>query len=1035
MIHLHRHSEFSLLDGCGTAVQYARKAKELGQPALALTDHGTLSGALHHYKACQDEGIIPILGMEAYFKPNRHLKDDANKKYYHLVLLAKNLEGWHNLMRLSSEAYQSGFYYKPCVDYELLEQYSDGIICSTACISGYTNFKVLQGDDSGFDNEIYRFKKIFGDDLFMEIMPHDFDDQRSLNNELASLSEIYSVPLIATIDAHYPYKEWADTQDILLMVATGQTFEKRKAKKEAGEDVYKFDCDTLYLMSETEAFLLFDENNPSLRHSVITDAIKNTYVVADRIEPFLIDKKRKMPKVKVDTKKMVLKWCQEGMGRIDKVGDKEYEERLSYELGVIEKNDAIDYFYIVGDICRWATKNGIRLGAGRGSAAGSLVSYLIGITALDPIAHKLLFERFMNPDRKGLPDIDLDFQASRRDEVKAYVARKYGQDHVADICAYQTFKPRACIQKISRVFDIHIDGAIATQEIDPLERAPLEDLRKKIPAVDEYAQKHPEAFMHACRLQGQVHTQSRHAGGVVITDKPIAEYMPIGRGKKGEVQTQWAASAEFNIIDEYGFQKIDFLGLSGLDMQEYACDLIEQRTGERPNLNNLPILKDPYDVDPAVMEAFSKGYVLGVWQFTGSSGFANLIKRIKPTWLGDLCAANAIYRPGPLGGKVDVSYAKRKHGKESVEYFHETARAALEETFGLLIYQESIMQLAKSMGGFTGAEADDFRKAVSKEYRLGLAHVKKFLEDKGYRDKWDAGCEERGINRTVADEVWQLILAFGDYGFNKSHSRSYSVQSYQDQWLKVNYPGEFYASLLTFHPDLALEAAREARIFGATIAPPDINKSHAEYTVDEDQIKIGLRAVKNLGDVGVNAIIFNQPFHSFGDFEQKIKPKQCNKRAKESLIAAGAFDCFGMRDGWTTEEKIEGEVNSLGLSVTQIGLLDKYRAIFNKFITKEDSLDDMQENRGVVAGGEIVKVKKIMTKNRRQMGFITVEFLENKWNCTLFPDVWSDSYDLIEEGNAVMVRGRKDTRPDGSISIIADYVCGIEELAMEMING
>ncbi len=1033
LVHLHRHSEYSLLDGTGTAPQYAALAAAMGQEALAITDHGTLAGALHHYEACNELGVKPIMGMEAYFKPNRHLKDNDNKKYYHLVLHAKNLTGWRNLMRISSEAYKTGFYYKPCVDFELLRLFGEGLICSTACVSSYLNQAILTADSTAVDNTIAELQSIFDDDLYIELMPHDFDDQRLLNIELVNLANDKSIPFIATIDAHYPYKDWADTQDILLMIATGQSLAKRKKKKEAGEDLYTFDCDTLYLMSEEQVYETFAQYHPHLTHDTVREAVKTTQYLADTVERLEISKAPKRPKFDGKSEDTVLAWCAEGMERIGKQDDQEYIERLEYELSVLRKNNAVDYFAIVGDICRYANNNGIRLGAGRGSAAGCLVSYLIGITQLDPIAHGLLFERFLNPDRNEAPDIDLDFQSDKREVVKQYVSDKYGADHVADICSHQSFKPRITIQKVSRVFDLHKEAFLVTDTIDPLERKQLEDLRKLNPLLDKYAKDHPEPWRHAVRLQGQVHTKSKHAGGVVVTDKPISDYMPTAIGSNGETITEWSASAEFNIIGEYGFDKIDFLGISGLQMQEYACDLIEKRTGERIKLNELPVLKDPWSVEQDVLDGFAKGFVLGVFQFTGSPGFARLIKSIGANWLGDIGAANAIYRPGPLGANVDKKYAERKFGREKVSYYHESVEATLKETYGLIIYQEQIMELVKQMAGFTGGEADNFRKAISKEYRLGLEHVRLFLEDKGYKEKFWQGCRDRNISDVIAEEVWHNILAFGDYGFNKSHAYCYAVQAYQDMYLKVKYPAEFYAALLTHDPDLSPKVLREARKFDVDIKSPDINKSSFGFTIDDGAIRYGLKAVKNLGDKGVKAILDGQPYRSIDDFLDKVPPRACNSRARESLIKAGAFDMFGAREGWNPIEVSEGEKESIGIAVSETNVLKKYNSIIDQYATKDIIVSHLDDGAPVVAAGEIVEVKEWKSRSG-PMGFFTVEYEDNNWSCTAFNDLWTQNLDLIQVGKPVILRGRKNTFKDKE-SIIVDAICHIEELAMEITNG
>lgn len=1038
LIHLHRHSEFSLLDGTGTAAQYAEQARKLEMPAMALTDHGTLSGALHHYQACKDVGVMPILGMEAYFKPNRHLKDDVNKEYYHLVLLAKDIKGWHNLMRLSSEAYSSGFYYKPCVDFELLEQYNEGIICSTACISSYLNTNIIRANDTEVIGTINRLQKAFGDDLFIEIMPHDYDDQRTLNLELINIAGRHSIPLIATVDAHYPYKEWAPTQDVMLMLATGQTNSKRQAKKDSGEDVYKFDCDTLFIMDQKEVEDAFAKNHPNLPEYVVQEAIVNTTEVMNRCVPFMISKKQKMPKVDIDAEKVVWDWCQEGMKEKGFIGEKDYEERLEYEFGVLKKNEVLDYFAIVGDLCRWADSQSIRMGIGRGSAAGCLVSYLIGITSLDPLKNDLLFERFLNPDRKGMPDIDLDFQSDRRDEVKQYLADKYGVDHVADICSHQTYKPRATLQKISMVYDDQITYMDAREVITTMDEKaddPLEDLRRFNPKIDDYADRFPEAWEHATRIQGQVHTLSKHAGGVVITDRPVSEYMPTMRGKKGETLTQWGARADFNIIDDYGFMKIDVLGLKSLAMQEYACDLIEKRYGERPKLNSLPFLRDPYAIDERVLRGFSQGHVLGVFQFTGSPGFGKLVKSFNPTWLGDLGAANAIYRPGPLGGGVHEQYAKRKDGTAEWSPYHERAEAALAPTYGLIVYQEQIMRLSKDMADFTGGEADALRKAISKEYRLGIKHVEEKLEREGYKEKWWQGCRDNGIKDAIIKEIYRNFLAFGGYGFNKSHAYAYAAQSAQDMWLKTHYPTEFYAALMTFDPDLAMKVIRESRMFDVQVKAPDINKSGFGFTVDDNSILFGLKAVRNMGDVGVKAVLEAQPFRSYEDFCERIAPRHVNKRAKESLIAAGAFDQYKARKDWMFDQVYEGELEALGVCISQVQAMNTCFDLIKERSHTLEQFQEMQDDDGVVIGGELIERREIKIQNgRKNMGFIEVQFGSATFNCTLFADEWKEFRDLVDKnalGRVVMIQGRKNTY-NGKESIIVDNMCSVEELAMAM---
>lgn len=1038
IVHTHRHDEWSLLDGTGTAQQYAKYAKELGMPALTQTNHATLSGSLHHYGACKDEGIIPIMGVEAYYKPDRHQMDVEHKDCYHLVLIAKNLAGWHNLIRITTEAYASGFYHKPCVDNELLSLYGKDLICTTACVNSFLNKSILKEDESSALFFLDHLKTTFRDDLFIELMPHDFDDQRYINQVLVNISTENSIPLLATVDAHYPYKEWADTQDIMLMLSTGQTMEKRKEKRDAGEEVYTFDCDTLYLMSREDVESTFERYHPDLPKSIVTESIDNTLHLLEKVEPFLIDKKQKMPKVKGSSEKIIMDWCREGMKRIGKEGVDEYEERFEYEFGVLKKNEILDYFVIVGDVVRWCAEENIRIGAGRGSAAGCLVSYLIGITLLDPIAHGLLFERFLNPDRKGMPDIDLDFQSDRRDDVKLYLADKWGKDHVADVCSHQTYQPRAAIQKLTMVYDYPYSEARAIiEELPEKTEDSLTDLCKEIETLDKFRVDNPEIWKHALRMEGQVHTLSKHAAGVVITDKPISEYMPLMKKAKGPMITAWGDRADFPIISNYGFMKLDVLSTKGLTKQEYACDLVEKFTdNERPNMNNLSIFTDPNDVDEKVMQAFIDGLVLGVWQFSGSHGWVRMIRQIRPTWFGDLAAANAIYRPGAI--KSLDQFVARKWGKEKINYFHESVEDVLKETYGLILYQEQIMKLSQIMGNFTGGEADTLRKKISKEYRLGLAHVKNTLRTEGFEEKFLQGCSDNSINNAIGNEVWKLFLAFGGYGFNKSHAGAYAAQSYQDMWLKVNFPAQFYAAQLTYDTQDAKkkerivgQVMREARIFDVSIKPPDINKSRFGFTLDGDSIRYGLQAVKQMGDVAVNAVVDNQPFRSFDDFRERIPARQVNSLARDCLIRAGAFDSFGMREDFTPDEYNEGEQDVLGIKLTASSRVQKYKHIIDERSLRYERYNSLDEGAGVTIGGEVIRVKEITTRGGHQMGFFEVQNGLDTFSCTAFPGEWSEFCDLIAEGTPVMVRGRKNIRERGP-TILVDFMCDLEELAMAL---
>ena len=1026
--HLHRHSEFSLLDGLGTANQYVEQAVLHGQESLGLTDHGNMGGALQHHEVCTQAGIKPIIGMEAYFKPDRGVKDKENRKAYHLVLHAKNEKGFRNLISMSSEAYVSGFYFKPCVDYDLLKRYSDGIICTTACMSSYVNSFVIKGDSTSAQRELQKLKEIFGDDLFMEIMPHAMEEQRIVNNAVIGLAEENSLPVIATVDAHYPYEDWCGTQDIVLMLSTKQSFEKRAKKIEKGEDIYKFDCDTLWLMPEEEVERLFSLNHPNIPAHIVKESINNTKLLSDKVSDFTISKKNKMPKIKEDSYKTIIQICSD---RLDNLfGDAippEYAQRLNTEMQTMKEMNVLDYIYIVWDMVRWAKENKIRVGPGRGSSAGSIVCYLLDITEVDPMVYGLMFERFLNPDRVQMPDIDVDFQSDRREEVKKYLADKWGADKVVELSTFQTFKPKSSIKRISTVYDVPFDEINKiTRTIDDKEYPTLESIYDNYDEIRNFSEKYPEVWEHAKRIEGQVSGLSQHASAVAITDEPINYYMPTIRSKGGGIVTGWSDKSDFPVISTYGILKIDCLGTKGLETQGLACDLIKENTGEEVNLSSLPVMKDPWNVQKEVMDAFSKGLTCGVWQFSGSQGFSSLIKNIKPDWIGDLAAANAIYRPGPLSGGVQISYFRRKHGLEKVEYFHPDAEEILGKNYGLVIYQEDVMKLAQKFANFTGAEADDLRKVMGKEYRRGFKHVIKYLNDHGYEEKWITGCAEYGLDKKLSKKIWEIIVAFGGYGFNFSHAVAYAIQSYQDMWLKINYPREFYTALLTSDPSLINEVSRESDIFGISIKPPDINKSGAGFTMVDNDIYFGLSAVKGLGPKGVDAILELRPFSSMDEFKEAIPGRACNSAVRTALEASGAFDSIGGRESWHKLDIISAEKEVLGISLTEENPIKNNLELLKSYLYTEEELSDKPEGFPATIGGEVERVKVIKTKGGKEMAFADISFLHERLSVTLFPEEWDCYKNFIRQGEFILARTKKNTY-NNKTSYICDYACLLNE--------
>lgn len=1040
--HLHRHSEYSLKDGIGTADQYVAKAKENGQTALALTDHATMAGALHHIKACTKEGILPICGVEAYFRPDRTIRDSTNKQSWHMVLLARNMRGWKNLMAITTEAYLTGFYGRPCVDWELLEKYSEGLFATTACINSYYNDLLLQTQDTSGPVAacLEHYQRIFGEYFAMELMPHGFDEQRTLNVELANIAKRKGIPLIATVDAHYPYQEWAKTQEAVFMAGLGMTDAKTQKRMEDGEKVYTFSTDTFYLMSEEELKALFAQEHPDLPVELVAEAIGNTQgLVQDCFQPYAISRATKLPRTATSTEDALrtLKiWCHYGLEKIDKIGDLVYLERMDYELRVLEEKGVVDYFVIVGDMVRWAKSQHIRVGAGRGSAAGCLVSYLIGITACDPIAYDLLFERFLNPGRQGLPDIDIDFQDNRREEVKDYLAGKYGEDHVANIAAYGTYGPKSALKDLARVRGINhveINKVTTSIEIPPTDTTTtLVDVRRDNEIVDAFARTYPQIYEDALRISSprQVATLSQHAAGVVITPEPITNYMPLVlTPKTRNIVTAWSDTSTFPIISDFGFVKIDVLSTDGLTKQAMALNMIEEVTGERPDLDALSVMHDPYQSDPQVMQAFRNGLTLGVFQF-GRRSITKLIKQVQPDTVLDVIAVNALHRPGPIAQSGE--FARRKTSGD-ITYWHESVSPFLEETYGLLIYQEQVMRISQQLGGFSLTEADDLRKAMGKLYRQGMPAVIAFMEEHGYDRRFVEGAS-RFVDPVVAEEIWRQMLSFGGYGFNKAHSVAYGLQAYQDMWLKTYYPLQFYAALLTKLPArkedserVLTGAIREAKTLGIKILPPSVNTSQRTFTVDvpSNGIRYGLNAVSHIGDVGVASIQKHRPYHSREDFRARVPPREVNKKALDALIASGAFDWDEQRENWTDDERREGELLNIGIALTG-DKVSEYADFIKRTIHTEDEVEAMEVGRPVFIGGEVTRVKRHVTRGKKTMAFVEICYGASQYDCVVWPEMLDAFAAVLEPGKGVLARGRKDKK-----NVVLDYIDFVEQVAHE----
>lgn len=994
----------------GTADDYAERARSIGQTALALTDHGTLGGALHHIQACEKQEIHPIVGVEAYYKPDRTVHDQTNKSYYHMVLLAKSMDGWKNLLALTSASYRDdAFYYKPIVDDELLRRHSKGIVASSACMAGFLAKSIFKGDSTGADEYIKKMQAIFGDDFYFEIMPNTVPDQRQLNADIVSLGWQYGIPVVATTDAHYACADWAPTHKMLV------------------EHVYEHEDNTLFLMSEDEVREAFAKNHPSIPADTIEQAIRNSQEIVSRCNIYAISRLPKYPRTATPelARKKLAEWCDEGMDRLLGLSRvtagraAEYRARVEYELDVFENNGVLDYFVIVGDLVRWAKSNGVQVGVGRGSAAGCLVSYLIGITGIDPIQHKLLFERFLNPERKGMPDIDIDFDSEGREKVKQYLRDKWGDDHVADIITYQTYGARSAIKKVSASMKLPFEATNRLTETIGDEGSLL-DLREVNEHLDKWATNHPEAWQHALRIEGQTSAESKHAAGVVVTDRPIEEYMPTMRARDGSKTTAWSDRAEFPIISAFGFLKIDLLGLAALSRWSMCCDLIRQNHGVDVDLNSNPdpVCWDPNAGDPEVLNMFQHD-TIGVFQ-AETYGISDVLRKMKCDHFNDIAAAISLFRPGPMDNIP--AYCARKLGKEPVTYLHPDLEPILGETFGLYVYQEQAMQIAQVMAGWTLGEADTLRKAIGKKDAKLMASLK---------DKFIEGCLGQGHSKGLAETLWKENEASQRYAFNKSHAVSYAAAAYTDMWLKRHYPAEFYTALISTVPKSKqgekipkiLRAVQASKI---PLLPPDINLSGPDFSTDGESIRFGLLSIKGLGNTAVQEIMSNRPFTDEQDLEQRVAARRCNSANRRSLVECGAMDSLGGRDDWSAEDKVRMEAEKLGFSLSRdvTELIDTIRALCHSPL----EIEDMEQESECVVGGEVVDLKQINTKRGELMAFATLAIGQDSYRVTFFPPAYAKYASLLQPGLWVMVNGRKDDRG----GVRAQVACLTDDLIQEI---
>ncbi len=1041
-VHLHLHTEYSLLDGANSLDALIKKALDLKMPAIAVTDHGNLFGALDFYLKATKAGIKPIIGCEMYVAPgSRFDKTQAASQYdesfFHLILLARNKQGYKNLVKLVTKAYLEGFYYKPRIDKEILREFHEGLIGMSACLSGEVPRLLLQGKYEEAKKAALQYREILGpDNFYFELQDNGIPEQNTANEGLIRLSKDTGIPLVATNDCHYLNKEDHKSHDALLCIQTGKIVKD--------ENRMRFSSDTFYVKTP-------EEMKKSFAH--VPEGYTRESYMAELARKGLEERFKEIEAVR-------------GKGSFD---PEVYKQRLESEIAMLEKMGFAGYFLIVWDFINFAKQHGIPVGPGRGSAAGSLVAYSLRITDLDPLPYNLLFERFLNPERISMPDIDVDFCMDRRDEVFRYVAEKYGQDHVTQIITYGTMLAKGVIRDVGRVLDIPYSEVDKVAKLVPNTlNITLEEAMKQEPKFKELVKdpRMAELIDIALHLEGQVRHASKHAAGVVISQEPLTEYVPLYKGPKNEVTTQF----DMKGVEKIGLVKFDFLGLRTLTVVNKAVETINQRLQKAPLASAEPFMIDriPMD-DQKTYELLSRGETAGVFQFE-SSGMRDIMIKMKPQCFEDLIALGALYRPGPLqSGMVDV-FIKRKKGTTKISYELPQLEPILKDTDGVIVYQEQVMQISRTLAGYSLGGADLLRRAMGKKDPEVMAKEKvPFLE----------GAKKQGINVKKAEAIFDLMAKFAEYGFNKSHSAAYALISYQTAFLKAHYPVEYMAALLTSEvqdTDKVVKYIYEARQMGIDILPPDANKSMWDFTVVEahgreavepgstiGSIRFGLAAVKNVGISAIEAIIEAREskgeYASVMDFCKKVDQRRVNRRVVEALIKCGGFDFSGARraqmmdgldmiidqgskhqeqeaigqfsifdslDGhkepalpdapeWKENQLLAYEKESVGFYLSGHPLA-AFQADITRYATATtETLDAIQDGKEVTICGIIADMKlKITKKSQEKMAILSLEDLSGAVEVVVFPDLYRSAHHLLLTDTPLIIAGQLDKSEQGN---------------------
>ena len=885
--HLHVHTEYSLLDGSAKIDELVARAKELGMKALAITDHGVMYGAINFYKACKSAGIKPIIGCEVYVAPGSRFDRETVKgedRYFHLILLAKNEIGYKNLCKIITRGFTEGYYYKPRVDKEVLRTYSEGLICLSACLAGEVATHLRKEDYEGAKEAALEYRDIFGDENFyLELQDHYIDDQAIVNTGLLRMSKELGIPLVVTNDSHYIKAEDAEAHDILLCIQTGKTV--------ADKDRMRYEGGQFYLKSAEEMYELFP---------YAKDALENTNKIADMCNLEIVFGEQKVPRFDVpdgmDAFEYLKKLCEEGLQNRYEVITDELKERLDYELETIKNMGFVDYFLIVSDFVKYAKSQGIAVGPGRGSAAGSVVSYCLEITNIEPIKLNLLFERFLNPERVTMPDIDIDFCPIRRHEVIEYVMNKYGREQVVQIATFGTLAAKMCVRDVGRALDLPYSLCDKVAKAIP---AKLPDIKTvTIPIAMRYSNELRQMYDEdetvkklldmSIKLEGLPRHLSMHAAGVVIGREAIDEYVPLSKSGDDAVMTQY----NMTTIEELGLLKMDFLGLRNLTVIQDAVRLIKENRNIDIDINNLDFN------DKEVYDMLSAGKTAGVFQLE-SGGMTSFMKELKPSNIEDIIAGISLYRPGPMD--FIPTYIKGKQNPENITYLHPKLEPILAPTYGCIVYQEQVMQIVMELAGYTLGRSDLVRRAMSKKKADVMEKERQYFVY-GNEEQGVPGCVNRGVPENIANEIFDEMTDFAKYAFNKSHAAAYAVVAFQTAYLKCHYPVEYMAALISSVRENSTKVTayvQSCRLMGIKVLPPDINKGRSNFSVSGDDIRYGLSAIKSVGD-GVSDVISREvrehgEFTSLEDFAARLSNKEANKRTIESFICAGAMDSFGYK--------------------------------------------------------------------------------------------------------------------------------------------